>query len=648
MLTPYTRGRVLGLWLLATLPLALVTWLVAPWLIPRLGWPASLVFLALVGVAQLWQGLLALWALRREGEPLGWKALRQRTWLQAPRHPTSDEPRPSRWLWLAIVLPLALLPLLIGNVFTASWLGLRLLRSPLAIDLSPGYAKSLDLASPELAGHFGLLGLVLVIGVLGLSSEELLFRGVLLPRMSGTFGRGGWFANATLFALYHAPLPLLLPFRWLSALVMVWPARRYRSTWFTLAVRGGECAGLLAAALVGVLSPTLPPLDAPPVFPHVSRRPPAEDLSRFCGGPRAALPRCVEGDAFAADVRSCDLSALDLRGAAPEAACLSFDERTVWPPAERMPSGFDPRVVLETNANPGMGLRRLHAQGITGRGVGVAIIDSFLLVEHEEYAARLRWYEELPGLRQLIDPAARPPAGMHGGGVASLAVGRTLGVAPEADLYFIGEDEDPRRFFLQPHSYAQGIRRIVEINRTLPADRKIRALSISMGWGPECPGYADVTAAVDEASREGIALFAIFIDGGFEGLGRSPESDPDRGDSYGPAARWAAEFYDGRLPPDDVWVPVDTRVTASPTGPAERVFYRWGASSLMVPYLAGLYALAAQVDPTITRERFVALARDTGRVDSVSHAGRTHQLGRVVDPAALIEALGRERRPPQR
>jgi hypothetical protein len=188
----------------------------------------------------------------------------------------------------------------------------------------------------------------------------------------------------------------------------------------------------------------------------------------------------------------------------------------------------------------------------------------------------------------------------------------------------------------------------VEINRALPAERKIRALSISMGWGPECPGYADITAAVDEAAREGIALFAIFIDGGFEGLGRPPESDPDRGDSYGPAARWAAELYDGRLHPDHVWVPVDTRVAASPTGPGERVFYRWGASSWIVPFLAGLYALAAQVDPTITRERFVALARDTGRVNSVSHAGRTHKLGRVVDPAALIAALRPNDRPPQR
>jgi hypothetical protein len=167
-----------------------------------------------------------------------------------------------------------------------------------------------------------------------------------------------------------------------------------------------------------------------------------------------------------------------------------------------------------------------------------------------------------------------------------------------------------------------------------------------MGWGPESPGYADVTSAVDEGARAGIALFAIFIDGGFEGLGRDPGSDPDDFDSYGPAARWAAEFHDGLLHPDHVWVPVDSRTTASPTGPVDRVFYRWGASSWIPPFLAGTYALAAQVDPTITRDRFVALARETGRRRVVREGGRERPLGPVLDPAALIAALrGRSPRP---
>jgi membrane protease YdiL (CAAX protease family) len=642
-LSPYSRFRVLGLWLLATVPMVLVTWIVAPRLIPHLAWwPAAAVYLALSSLGMLWQGVLALWALRQEGVPLRWRTLRRRTWLQVPRHPNTGEPRGWRFLWLALSLPLALLPLLVGNVFTASWLGLRTLHSQTAIDLSPGYAKSLDLASPEFSGQWWLLALVLVAGALGAFAEEFLFRGVLLPRMNGTFGGNGWFANATLFALSYAHVPLMLPSRWLAALVTVWPARRWRSNWLSVAVRGGECAGLVAAALAGILTPSLPPLETAPAFPRIARRPPAADLSRHCRPGMSALPTCTPGQPFAVDLRSCDLSALDLRSAAKDAACALFDDRTVWPAAERMPSGFEPSAVLGTNANPGLGLRQLHAQGVTGRGVGIAIIDSFLLVDHEEYGRQLRWYEELPGLRSILRPSFELPAHMHGLGVASLAVGRTVGVAPDADLYFIATDtEDPRGLLWGAHFSAQGIRRIVQINRGLPPDRRIRAISISMGWGPECPGYDDVTAAVNEAAAAGIALFAIFIDGGFEGLGRPPESDPDRFDAYGPAMRWAADFHGGRVHSDHLWVPVDARTAASPTGPREHVFYRWGASSWIVPYLAGTYALAAQVDPTITRERFVALAKQTGRTNAIQHGGRARSLGPILDPAALIAALRR-------
>jgi len=48
-------------------------------------------------------------------------------------------------------------------------------------------------------------------------------------------------------------------------------------------------------------------------------------------------------------------------------------------------------------------VRRLHAQGITGRRVGIAIIDSFLYTGHQEYRDRLRWYDEIDGRQG--DPA---------------------------------------------------------------------------------------------------------------------------------------------------------------------------------------------------------------------------------------------------
>ena len=61
-------------------------------------------------------------------------------------------------------------------------------------------------------GGWGWFGLVLAIGVFNtVLGEELLFRGYLLPRMQGTFGRVDWLANGVLFALYHVHVPWVIP-----------------------------------------------------------------------------------------------------------------------------------------------------------------------------------------------------------------------------------------------------------------------------------------------------------------------------------------------------------------------------------------------------------------------------------------------------
>jgi hypothetical protein len=81
--------------------------------------------------------------------------------------------------------------------------------------------------------------------------------------------------------------------------------------------------------------------------------------------------------------------------------------------------------------NPDPEVCRLHSLEIRGRRIGIAVIDSFLYTEHEKFRDRLRWYDE-------IDGRAGDPAVWHGTAAASLAAGRTVGVASEADVYYIG------------------------------------------------------------------------------------------------------------------------------------------------------------------------------------------------------------------
>lgn len=81
--------------------------------------------------------------------------------------------------------------------------------------------------------------------------EELLFRGVLLPRMHGAFGRWDWLANAVLFGGYHLIRPLTVPGIILSTMLWTLPSRRYRSVWFALIPHGIE--GLFTMVLIVAL-----------------------------------------------------------------------------------------------------------------------------------------------------------------------------------------------------------------------------------------------------------------------------------------------------------------------------------------------------------------------------------------------------------
>ncbi|MDH4240904.1 MAG: hypothetical protein OEW48_15205, partial [Phycisphaerae bacterium] len=75
------------------------------------------------------------------------------------------------------------------------------------------------------------------------------------------------------------------------------------------------------------------------------------------------------------DVRWKDLSKLDLSDKKDLIPTLRFNQKTVWPQPDKMPPGNKPDKVLKDTMNPGLGVRRLHKQGITGKGVNVAIID---------------------------------------------------------------------------------------------------------------------------------------------------------------------------------------------------------------------------------------------------------------------------------
>jgi hypothetical protein len=177
----------------------------------------------------------------------------------------------------------------------------------------------------------------------------------------------------------------------------------------------------------------------------------------------------------------------------------------------------------------------------------------------------------------------------------------------------------------------------------LPGGEKIRVLSMSIGWRPESKGYDEIQSAVQDARDAGIFIICSseqdLYGFQFHGLGRRPLADPDAFESYEPGSWWAEDFY--RDPPlaDTLLIPMDSRATASPTGADEYVFYREGGWSWSIPYIAGMYALAAQVRADVTPELFWSTALRTGRTIEIAHEGQSYSFGVILDPAALIHAL---------
>jgi hypothetical protein len=346
-------------------------------------------------------------------------------------------------------------------------------------------------------------------------------------------------------------------------------------------------------------------------------------------------------ESWQVDLRSQDLTKLDMTGSLADLMYANFDSKTQWPDAQKMPDDFDPQKIMEIGKDPGLGIRALHDQGITGKGVAMAIVDQPLLVDHQEYKDRIRLYEEINVL-----PDSK--AAMHGAAVSSIAVGKTTGVAPEADLYYIGSwtgdwEPETNNFTWNFKYYAQAIQQILELNKNLPEEHKIRIIAMQVGWSPDQAGYDEITAAVEAAKKAGVFVISSSLSEThglkFHGLGREPLADPNEFSAYGPGSWWQQQFFDRGPLSNTLLVPMDSRTTASPTGTEDYVFYREGGWSWSIPYLAGMYALAAQVKPDITPEEFWNAALKTGKTIPIEQDGKDYQFGVILDPQALVEKL---------
>jgi CAAX protease family protein len=245
----YGLWKVLGIWALGALPMPLLAWVVAPAIIPYSPFAPGITFWLLMIAGMAWQFVLSLVIVYRELGTLRWSAIRERTWLQAPRDPGTDRPNGKLFWWLVPALLFsAFVNLGIGNYLEAAmgWLfpGLH----PAA------FMDMQQMASPGFRGQWWILGIALLSALFNyFLGEEFLFRGVLLPKMRGAFGKADWVANGVLFGMYHLHKPWSIPANILSAFALTLPSRRFRSNWFAIVVHGVEVIPLLMGVLAVIL-----------------------------------------------------------------------------------------------------------------------------------------------------------------------------------------------------------------------------------------------------------------------------------------------------------------------------------------------------------------------------------------------------------
>ena len=242
-LPQYSYGKIAAIWAAVALPMPILAFGVAPVLAARTGLHPGVAIWLLMILGMAWQFVLSLWLLSREGSGhLPWQ---QRIWLQSPRDPTSGAAR-LRLLWW--VLPVILATFVVEVTPLKDLLAAPLAFAIPALAAVPAPDLS-DLATPDFIGAWWLVGIALISFAFNyFLGEELLVRGVLLPRMRGAFGKWDWVANAVLFGSYHLIRPLMIPSIIVSTLVWAYPARRFRSVWFAVIPHAIE--GMVLTVLV--------------------------------------------------------------------------------------------------------------------------------------------------------------------------------------------------------------------------------------------------------------------------------------------------------------------------------------------------------------------------------------------------------------
>jgi membrane protease YdiL (CAAX protease family) len=148
--------------------------------------------------------LATILALRAEGTPLGWASLKERLWLKR-----MDA---AAWRW---TLPLLVLYLVLSFL----------------LNMLAGFVyEALGFWPPDADIPLTNIAYLLILLPLNILSEELWWRGCLLPRQELAHGKIAWLVNGVLWSLFHFFKWWAVPFLLLKQWMLPYLVQRTRNT----------------------------------------------------------------------------------------------------------------------------------------------------------------------------------------------------------------------------------------------------------------------------------------------------------------------------------------------------------------------------------------------------------------------------------
>jgi serine protease AprX len=299
---------------------------------------------------------------------------------------------------------------------------------------------------------------------------------------------------------------------------------------------------------------------------------------------------------------------------------LTFDQFTIWSASDQPIA----QTILEQGKNPGMGVRELHEEGISGKGITVAIIDQHMNLDHPEFQGKIIKYIDF-GSDEMVESIY-----MHGPAVTSLLVGNTTGTAPDARVYYAAVPS----WLLDAQYYADALDWLVAENEKLPEGEKIRVVSVSAApsgiWSPFTKNMDAWDAAYMRATEAGLLVLDCTFEEGITLMCTYDLNDPDNMAScipnWDPATRHPAERIN---------IPTSRTTATERMKDGEVQFiYRfsgYGGLSWSTPYLAGVLAMGWQVNPELSNNQILTILRQSAYL---SESGQ-----KIIDPRAFIERV---------